>query len=157
MDLYTEIPWPLLCEELAKLDVSLREGGVFPLRRVANAPAHDVTASVLGDVKTRSSGAAGLQPAYMHRNPTEVQQVSWRGGRDSNQTEPVPRTIAVSRSYAKPRTKSETCPSRRRSPHPAPSRPVPQGLGTIWAQGFPRFERGAQKSDRDRIGRILVA
>src|SRR5215831_11995548 len=60
VSLYTTLPWATLCEELSKLNLDLRAGQLFELRKAANS----------GDDSGRSGGGL-LQPLLQPQRVTE--------------------------------------------------------------------------------------
>jgi hypothetical protein len=69
VDLYTTLPWELLCAEVAKLKIQLVEGKVI--------------AWPLG-VNAREEDGASYDPSYKAPKLASSGRISARGGRDSN-------------------------------------------------------------------------
>jgi integrase len=71
VDLYTTIPWKTLCEEVAKLKISLREGKVIALPKASNsggAGSRSVTASVtVAGATKKARGLNDLGPSVQRR------------------------------------------------------------------------------------------
>ena len=82
VDIYTTLPWPLLCEEVAKLRVQLLEGQVIQLPKTATASVSDGEHSVLGTVEvTHSPKRRKGQESLGHPGLIKL-----RGGRDLKTT-----------------------------------------------------------------------
>src|SRR5438445_13438757 len=64
VDLYTTLPWELLCEEVGKLRIDLRTGKViaFP-KAIASGVTSDSEAG--GDSASGGDGRAGLLPSFL--------------------------------------------------------------------------------------------
>jgi integrase len=93
MNLYTTLPWALLCEEVVKLRIELIEGRLVELRRAVGhdhdgRPDHDDDADVVEPAKPMAHGL-GTTALLQRPDVVGMSNQKERGGRDSNPRPPA--------------------------------------------------------------------